>query len=116
MICAGNAWLETVSGIGFGDGIDAGARYSTLPAGAMLTNWHGFDATTQICPTLVLPPGIPLTCQITFVFALPEMVTVNGWRWLTALVALPGVNVSAPGIVSVTVASPEAAGFAALTA
>jgi hypothetical protein len=59
---------------------------------------------------------MPATCQITFVFELPEIVTLNGWRWLTALVALVGVNTSAPGVVKVMVAWPAAVGFATLTA
>ena len=64
----------------------------------------------------MLPPGIPAICQITFVFELPEIVTLNGWRWLTALVAAVGVNTSAPGVVKVIVAWPAAVGFATLTA
>jgi hypothetical protein len=62
---------------GFGDGTDAGARYSTLPAGAVVTTTHGFDATTQICPTLVLPPATSPTCHVTFVFVLPETLAVK---------------------------------------
>jgi hypothetical protein len=64
----------------------------------------------------VLPPGIPPTSQITFVFELPEIVTLNSCRRLTAVVALVGVSTSAPGIVNVTVARPTAFASAALTA
>jgi hypothetical protein len=105
-----------VSVTGFGDGTAGGARYSTVPAVAVLTTWHGLDATTQICPTAVLPPGIPETCQITFAFGLPETEAVNGCRCPTAALALDGVKFSAALLVSVTLAIPAALGFAALTA
>jgi hypothetical protein len=105
-----------VSVTGFGEGTAAGARYSTVPAGAVLTTWQGLDPTTQICPTSVLPPGIPATCQTTFEFGVPETVAVNGCRFPTALVTLEGLNVSVAELVNVTVADPATFGFTALTA
>jgi hypothetical protein len=32
---------------------------------------QGLELTTQICPSAVLPPAIPLTDQLTAVFARP---------------------------------------------
>jgi hypothetical protein len=106
----------TESATGFGDGTDAGAKYSTLPAGAVVTITHGLDATTQICPTDVLPPAIPPTCQMTFVFALPEILAVNICRWLAARVAERGDNEMLAELVSVTLAVLEMFGFAWLVA
>lgn len=116
MNCVGSASLAAVSVTGFGEGTSAGARYSTVPAGAVFTTWHGLEATTQICPTTVLPPAIPATCQITFEFEVPETAAVNGCRCPTAAVTADGVNVTEAVLVSATVAGPETFGFTALTA
>ena len=110
--CDGFAWLTTESVTGFGDGTDAGARYSTLPAGAIVTIAQGLDPTTQIWPTDVFPPGIPATCHETFVLALPEIVAVSICRWLTARVAESGDNEMLARLVSVTLAEFEMLGFA----
>jgi hypothetical protein len=76
-VCDGFAALTAERVTGFGDGTDAGARYSTLPAGAVVTTTHGFDPTAQTCPTLALPPATPPISHMTFVFALPETLAVN---------------------------------------
>ncbi len=69
----GSARLVAVSVTGFGVGIVAGAKYSTLPEigprGA-----QGFDAGTQIWPTVEFPSAIPFTVQVTAV--LDEFATV----------------------------------------
>jgi hypothetical protein len=115
-VCDGLAWLTAESATGFGAGTDAGARYSTLPAGAVVTTTQGLEPTTQTCPTNVLPPAIPPTCHVTFAFALPEILAVNICRWLTARVAESGDNEMLAELVSVTLAVLEMLGFAWLVA
>src|SRR5579863_306794 len=114
--CDASAWLVTKSVTGLGEGVAPGAKYSTLPAGAELTCWHGLDARTQICPTVVFPPGIPLISHVTFVLGVPEIEAVNIWRWLTARVELNGVSARDTVLEIVTLALPVALGFAELVA
>ncbi len=111
-LCDGFAWLTAARVTGFGEGTDAGARNSTLLAGALVTTTHGFDATTQICPTAALPPAMPPACHVTFVFALPVTLAVNICRWLTARVAEVGESEMLAVLVSVTMAMLDTLGFA----
>lgn len=81
-----------------------------------MTTAHGLDPTAQIWPRVVLPPGTPPTCHVTFVLALPEMLAVNICVWLTARVAAFGVKEMLAELVSVTTAVFETLVFAWLVA
>ena len=58
-----------------------------------VTGWHGITVAAQICPTVPLPPAIPLTVHVTPVFELPNTCAVSVTRWFAASVAVAGDTV-----------------------
>ena len=60
----------------------------------------------------VLPPEIPVTCQITPEPSEPETCAVKVWRWPTLNVAEGGVSVTVtPPVVEVTMVTGSVAAF-----
>src|SRR5579859_1997139 len=79
---------RTVTGSGVG--VEPGASKSTWRLLPLISGWHGLLATTQICPTVPFPLRMPLTVQVTALFALPKTWALNVTRRRMASVSVPG--------------------------